>query len=73
MNNQLLLTEIKDIKNDLLELSSLYDSLNSSMKTNILIDKKTIREDEINMFKTNVDGIVEEINVDVIPMINSIQ
>lgn len=73
MNNQVLLNEIKDIKNELLELSELYNGLNSSAKTNVVIDKKTIREEDINKLKTTVDEVVEEINVDVIPMINSIQ
>lgn len=73
MNNQLLLNEIKEIKEDLVELSGLYDNLNSSVKTNIVIDKKAIREEEINKLKTTVDEVVEEINIEVIPMINSVQ
>lgn len=73
MNNQVLLNEIKDIKNELLELSELYNDLNSSAKTNVVIDKKTIREEDINKLKTSVDEVVEEINIDVIPMISSMQ
>ena len=71
MNNQVLITEIKDIRTDLSELNDYYEELHSLLKTNIIIDKKTIREDDLNKLKTNTNDIISEINVDVIPMINN--
>ena len=71
MNNQVLITEIKNIRTDLSELNDCYEELYSLLKTNIIIDKKTIREDDLSKLKTNTTNIISEINVDIIPMINN--
>ena len=71
MNNQLLINEIKSIRTELYELNDCYEELHGVLKTNVVIDKETIREDDLLKLKTNVNDVINEITVDIIPMINN--
>lgn len=73
MNNQLLLNEIKSIRDDLNDLNDYYEELNKVLNTNIIIDKKTIRDNDLKELKSDVNDIIKEINIDVIPMLNNMK
>ena len=71
MNNQLLINEIKSIRSDLYDLNDYYEKLYSVLNTNVVIDKETIRNSDLTELKTDVNDIINEITVDIIPMINN--
>lgn len=73
MNNQLLINEIKSIRSDLYDLNDYYEELYSVLNTNVIIDKNTIRSDDLTKLKTGVNEVINEITVDVIPMINNMK
>lgn len=62
---------IRSIRDNLNILNENHVQVNNSLKNNVIIDKKTIGEDNLNNMKSTVDSIIYEINNTVLPIINN--
>ena len=62
---------IRSIRDNLNILNENYVQINNSLKNNVIIDKKTIGEDNLNNMKSTVDSIIYEINNSILPIINN--
>ena len=78
MNNELNKTKNIDLKNKIIDikfeisrLNEEYINIYNSLKTDIIIDKKTIEQDNLKKLNDNNLSVLKEINTTVIPIINN--
>ena len=66
-----LLNKLYNINNKYQELDSLYDDLNNTLKSNLLIDDKSIVENEFIEMKKGCDNLENELVSSIIPNVRS--
>lgn len=66
-----LLNKLYNINNKYQELDSLYDDLNNTLKSNLLIDDKSIVENEFMEMKKGCDNLENELVSSIIPNVRS--
>lgn len=62
--------QILSIRNNLYDLTDRYKKVNISLKNNIIVDKKTIGEEQLHILENNIDSVLYQINNVLIPVIN---
>lgn len=67
----LLVDKISVIKNDLVNLNSIFDELNSVINEAILIDDKVPLYDEMSNLKKSTEDMINQISNEIIPMISN--
>lgn len=66
-----LLNKLYNINNKYQELDSLYDDLNNTLKSNLLVDDKSIVENEFMEMKKGCDNLENELVSSIIPNVRS--
>lgn len=66
-----LLNKLYNINNKYQELDGLYDDLNNTLKSNLLVDDKSIVEDEFIEMKKGCDNLENELVSSIIPNVRS--
>lgn len=66
-----LLNKLYTIRNKYQELDNVFDDLNTTVKENLLIDDKNIKEDTFNDTKNSIISLKEELDGDIIPIVRS--
>ena len=66
-----LLDKLYNINNKYQELDGLYDDLNNTLKSNLLVDDKSIVENEFIEMKKGCDNLENELVSSIIPNVRS--
>lgn len=66
-----LLNKLYTIRNKYQELDNVFDDLNATVKENLLIDDKNIKEDDFNDAKNSIISLKDELEGDIIPIVRS--
>ncbi len=66
-----LLNKLYNINNKYQELDGLYDDLNNTLKSNLLVDDKSIVENEFIEMKKGCDNLENELVSSIIPNVRS--
>lgn len=66
-----LLNKLYTIRNKYQELDNIFDDLNATVKDNLLIDDKNIKEDDFNDAKNSIISLKDELEGDIIPIVRS--
>ena len=66
-----LLNKLYNINNKYQELDELYDDLNNTLKSNLLVDDKSIVENEFIEMKKGCDNLENELVSSIIPNVRS--
>ncbi len=66
-----LLNKLYNINNKYQELDGLYDDLNNTLKSNLLVDDKSIVENEFMEMKKGCDNLENELVSSIIPNVRS--
>ena len=66
-----LLNKLYTIRNKYQEVDNTFDDLNATVKDNLLIDDKNIKEDDFNDAKSGIISLKDELDGDIIPIVRS--
>lgn len=66
-----LLNKLYNINNKYQELNDLYDDMNNTLKSNLLVDDKSIVENEFIEMKKGCDNLENELVSSIIPNVRS--
>ena len=66
-----LLNKLYTIRNKYQELDNVFDDLNATVKENLLIDDKNIKEDDFDDAKNSIISLKDELEGDIIPIVRS--
>ena len=78
MNEEIKKSDYRNLKNQIQAirynfglLNDEYVKMRNSLKNNVIIDRRTLCEDELDNLKNNTSSIINEINTELLPIINN--